>query len=160
MRSRRASAEARTPLPQRIAAGAFVVPGACAGGVCREACAGWSCREVCAEGACRRGRRDGTSFPPKGRGALGGVPRICSAAGCGCKERPAAPPVVPDLSNKPRRNTPAARRAVGACGKERAAASAERIRAAPGARPSAPRRRRAGACRRPCRSARHAPACG
>ncbi len=89
MRGRRASAEARTPLPQCIAAGAFVVPGACAGGVCpgrvrevcardvcgrcvpgtcaggvcREACAGWSCREVCAEGACRRGRRDGTSLP-------------------------------------------------------------------------------------------------
>ena len=170
MRGRRASAEARTPLPQRIAAGAFVVPGACAGGVCREACAGWSCREVCrgrvpgtcAGGLCGRcvprglaeeGGGTGRASRRRGEGVgrsedlfrsglrlldmlgrAGGITpaarRICHAAercgraaglhgemGCGCKERPSVSPVMPDLSDRSRRNTPAARRVVEACGR-------------------------------------------
>ena len=195
MRGRRASAEARTPLPQCIAAGAFVVPGACAGGVCRG-----RVQEVCAGKRVPAGRA--------GRCVPGGLPKICSAAGCGCKKRPTAPPVMPDLSDRSRRNNSGGAENLSCCGalwpcrraarrdglrlqgatggtaghagsiaqapaehsggaagcrglrKVSPATSPERIRAGPETRPSAPRRRRAGACRRPCRSARHAPACG
>ena len=215
MRGRRASAEARTPLPQCIAAGAFVVPGACAGGVCRgrvqEVCAG---KRVPAgrAGRCVPGglpKRAEERDEPPAEGARGwGVPKICSAAGCGCKKRPTAPPVMPDLSDRSRRNNSGGAENLSCCGalwpcrraarrdglrmqgatggtaghagsiaqapaehsggaagcrglrKVSPATSPERIRAGPETRPSAPRRRRAGACRRPCRSARHAPACG
>ena len=224
MRGRRASAEARTPLPQRIAAGAFVVPGACAGWSCREVCAGDVCGRcvpgTCAGGVCRlvvpggvcRGdlpkRAEERDEPPAegargvGRsedlfrsglrlqgatvgiaghaGSIGPIPAEHSGGAenlscCGalwpCRRAARRDGLrlqgatggtaghAGSIAQAP------AEHSGGAAGcrglrKVSPATSPERIRAGPETRPSAPRRRRAGACRRPCRSARHAPACG
>lgn len=135
-----------------------------AGGVCGRCVPGSVCRLVVPGGVCRGGlpkRAEGRDEPPA-EGARGVGWRSEDLFRSGLRLQEATGGTAGHAGSIAQAPAEHSGGAAGCRGlrKVSPATSPERIRAGPEARPSAPRRRRAGACRRPCRSARHAPACG